>query len=515
MNLFRAAGTVSALTLVSRITGLVREQMVATLFGANAFTDAFQVAFRIPNMLRRLFAEGAFSQAFVPALSAERAGQGEEATRTLIDATATVLAWVLLLVCIVGVVAAPLLVLLMGSGLEGDACEAATSMTRWMFPYIGCMSMVALSAGILNTWKRFAIPAVTPVLLNLSVIAIGYGLHKQLGIKAMAVGVMVGGVLQLAVQVPALARLGMLPRIALGWARIRAAWQHEGVRRIMRNMGPALLGVGVAQISLIINTQIATHIAPGAATWISLADRLMEFPIALAGVALGVVLTPLLSAAKATEHGADFSDLLDWGLRLVLLLALPCMVALLVFAEPLTAVLYHYGAFKPSDVAQTARAVQGYGIGLLGLVAIKVLAPGFFARQDTRTPVRIAIVVLVITQCLNAVLVPQLGAAGLATAIGLGALINAGWLYVGLRRAGAYRPSAGGISFIARVAMAALAMGGLLWWVGQYWDWIGLGKLARVGGMALALSSAAALYFAVLLLLRVNLRALMRQRAKH
>jgi putative peptidoglycan lipid II flippase len=513
MNLLRAAGTVSALTLISRVTGLAREQMVAALFGANAMTDAFQVAFRIPNMLRRLFAEGAFSQAFVPTLAAERAAHGDEATRGLVNATATVLFWALLAVCLLGIAGAPLLVLMIGGGLGPEAHEAASTMTRWMFPYISCMSLVALSAGVLNTWQRFAVPAITPVLLNLSVIGIGWALHERLGILAMAVGVMVGGVLQLAVQGPALARLGMLPRIGFRASSVRAAWRHEGVRRILRNMAPALLGVGVAQLSLIINTQIATHIGPGAATWVTLADRLMEFPTALAGVALGVVLTPLLSAAKAKASDADFSALLDWGLRLVLLLALPCAVALLVFAQPLVAVLYHYGAFQAADVAQTARAVQGYGVGLMGIVAIKVLAPGFYARQDTRTPVKIALVVLVVTQLLNLALVPQLGAAGLAASIGLGALINAAWLWWGLRRCGAYQARAGWWGFALRVVLAVTAMGALLYVAQQQLPWLGLHKGERAAWMAGVLSAAALVYGVALTLLGVNLRALMRQRA--
>ena len=519
MNLLRAAGTVSLLTLLSRITGLLREVMTSTIFGATAMTDAFMVAFRIPNMLRRLFAEGAFSQAFVPALAAERAAKGDAATQTLIDATASVLAWAVLGVSLIGVLAAPLLVLAMGAGLQGQAHQAAVDMTRWMFPYIACMSLVALSAGILNTWKRFAVPAVTPVLLNLAVIGAGLGLSGPLGeagwppIYALALGVMVGGLLQLGVQIPALARLGLLPRFAWQPAQLRAAWAHSGVRRILGQMGPALLGVGVAQLSLLINTQIASHIGPGAVTWVSMADRLMEFPTALAGVALGVVLTPLLAAAKANNTGAEFSSLLDWGLRLVLLLALPCAVALLVFATPLTAVLFHYGKFLAADVAQTASAVQGYGIGLVGIVAIKVLAPGFYARQDVRTPVRIAIVVLVFTQLLNLGLVPWLGAAGLAASIGLGALLNAGWLWFGLRRVGAYRPAAGWVAYALRLGLAATAMGALQWLLASRLDWLSMAKLPRVGVMALALAGSALLYFGLLLLLRVDLRALLRRRA--
>lgn len=521
MNLLRTASVVSVFTLLSRITGLVREQMIAGLFGANAMTDAFQVAFRIPNMLRRLFAEGAFSQAFVPALAAARATDGDEATRGLIDAVATVLLWALLATCVIGVIGAPLLVWALGAGLPRDAHEAGVVMTRWMFPYIGCMSLVALSAGVLNTWRRFVVPAVTPLLLNLSSIAAGYGLAPVLeasgyrGIYALAIGVMVGGVLQLLLQVPALARLGLMPRFALSLGGLRRASAHEGVRRVLRQMGPALLGVGVAQLSLLINTQIAISVGEGAASWLTYADRLMEFPTALLGVALGVVLTPQLSASQATGDTGQYSSLLDWGLRLVLLLALPCAVALLVFAEPLVAVLYQRGAFRAVDVAQTAQAVMGYGVGLMGLVAIKVLAPGYYARLDTRTPVRIAVLVLVLTQVMNAIFVfwLKIGVVGLSLSIGLGAVLNAALLLIGLRRLGSYRPTPGWGLFLVRVVLACAAMGALQWWLAQRFDWVELGRheLVRAGWMAVSLGGSALLYFGVLLLSGLNLRQFVRK----
>ena len=447
MNLLKAASTVSLLTLVSRITGLVREQLIAASFGASAATDAFNVAFRIPNLFRRLFAEGAFSQAFVPLLAATRARDGDAATHDLINAVATVLAWALLLTCVLGVAAAPVMVWLMGSGLT--QFDDAVLMTRWMFPYIGFMSLVALSAGILNTWKRFAVPAVTPVLLNLSVIAAawwGAPWFKSIGIApvyALAGGVMLGGVLQLLAQVPALAAAGCLPRLGLLPASIARAWRHPGVGKVLRQMAPAVLGVSVAQISLLINTQIATHVAVGAVSWLTYADRLMEFPTALLGVALGVVLLPQLTAAQARQDQVTYSDMLDWGLRLVLLLALPCALALLLLPQALVAVLYHYGAFTAQDVAATVLALRGYGVGLLALVAIKVLAPAFYARHDVRTPVTIALGVLVATQLMNVVLVPTLGHAGLALSIGLAAWCNAWLLLAGLKRQGVYRPKPG------------------------------------------------------------------------
>jgi putative peptidoglycan lipid II flippase len=515
MNLLKAASTVSLLTLASRVTGLVREQLIAATFGASAATDAFNVAFRIPNLLRRLFAEGAFSQAFVPILAASREQEGDEATHRLIDAVATVLAWALLATCAVGVIAAPILVWLLASGLE--RFDNAVTMTRLMFPYIGFMSLVALAAGILNTWKRFAVPAVTPVLLNLAVIVaawLGVPWFRSLGIQpiyALAAGVMVGGVLQLAVQVPALSRLAMLPRVGLTPSSMAAAWRHPGVHRVLKQMAPALLGVSVAQISLLINTQIASHVGTGAVSWLTYADRLMEFPTALLGVALGVVLLPQLSATQARGDAAQYAALLDWGLRLVLLLALPCAVALLVFPQPLVAVLYHYGAFTPRDVAQTVMALMGYGVGLMGLIAVKILAPGFYARQDIRTPVKIAVVVLMAVQAMNLVFVPWLGHAGLALSIGLGALVNATWLFLGLRRRGAYTPSPGWGGFALRVLVATAALGGLLGWAARHIDWIGTAGPLRAALLAAVLAGAATLYFAVLFALGLRPRQFMRR----
>lgn len=507
MSLFKAASTVSLLTLVSRITGLVRELLIATTFGASALTDAFNVAFRIPNLFRRLFAEGAFSQAFVPVLAAAREQEGEAATRVLIDRVATVLLWVLLLTCVVGVAGAPVLVWAMASGLRqaeaGNAFEAAVLMTRWMFPYIGFMSLVALSAGILNTWRRFAVPAATPVLLNLAMIVaawLGGPWFARLGIHpiyALAMGVMAGGVLQLVVQIPALRRLGLLPRIGWTWRAMRAAWADPHTQRVARLMAPAILGVSVAQVSLLINTQIASHLAPGSVSWLSYADRLMEFPTALLGVALGVVLMPQLASARASNDVARYSGMLDWGLRLVVLLAVPSALALLVFAKPLVAVLYHYGAFSERDVQQTALALMGWGAGLLGVIAIKVLAPGYYASQDIRTPVRIAIVVLVLTQGLNALLVPWLQHAALSLSIGLGALVNALWLLVGLRQRGSYRPLPGWGRFVLQVLAASSLLVVFLLWAAMALDWTGLQAQPwqRVGWLGLVLVGAALLYF--------------------
>lgn len=520
VSLFKSASIVSGLTLVSRITGLMRELLIASAFGASATTDAFNVAFRIPNLFRRLFAEGAFSQAFVPVLAASHQNEGEAATRQLIDQVATLLLWALVLTCVIGVLGAPWLVWAMASGLrQAEGFDLAVVMTRWMFPYIAFMSLVALAAGVLNTWKRFAVPAATPVLLNVAMIAAAWWGAPWLAgqgvepVYALAGGVMLGGVLQLGVQVWALARLGLTPRVGLSPSTVRQAWRAEGPRRILRLMAPALLGVGVAQISLLINTQIASHLTPGSVSWLSYADRLMEFPTALLGVALGVVLMPQLSAAKAAQDDARYSDMLDWGLRLVLLLALPCALALAVFSQPLVATLYHYGAFSDHDVRQTTLALMGYGTGLLGLVAVKVLAPGYYASQDIRTPVRIAVVVLVITQLFNLALVPWLAHAGLALSIGLAALVNAVWLWRGLRQRGAYRPAPGWGRFCVQVLLASAVLTLWLIWAERHWDWTALRAVPwmRVGLMAGILGTSVLLYFGSLRLAGVNLRSLWRR----
>ncbi len=494
---------------------------MASMFGANVMTDAFNVAFRIPNLFRRLFAEGAFSQAFVPVLATHKAQQGDEETFRLVSDVTTVLFWILLVTCAVGVIGAPVLVWLLASGLRTTpgGMEAAVLMTRWMFPYIGFMSLVALSAGVLNTWRRYAVSALTPVLLNLSMIGaawLGAPVFARHGIEpiyAMVAGVMIGGVLQLAVQFPALARLGMFPRVGCSIEAFRRAFANEGVHRILKLMVPALLGVGVAQFSLMINTQIASYLAQGSVTWLFYADRLMEFPTALLGVALGVVLTAQLATAKAKGDLQKYSSMLDWGLRIVVLLSVPCAIGLLFFAQPLVATLFHHGKLTDGDVRQISIALQGYGVGLLGLVAVKVLAPGYYAVQDIRTPVKIAVAVLIVTQMLNLVLVPALAHAGLALSIGLGALMNASWLLIGLLRRGSYRPEPGWGRFLAQVTAAGVALAVFLWWGNQHFDWIALRARAlwRVGLLAALLIGSIVVYFGALWALRLNLRKILRR----
>ncbi|HVL10377.1 MAG TPA: murein biosynthesis integral membrane protein MurJ [Burkholderiaceae bacterium] len=502
MNLLKAVATISSLTMLSRITGLIRETLIARAFGASEFTDAFNVAFRIPNLLRRLFAEGAFSQAFVPILGEYRNRHGETAARELIDSVTVVMAWILVAVSLLGVIAAPLIVTLVATGFRGqenDAYLSAVFMTRVMFPYIGLISLVALASGILNTWRKFAVPAFTPVLLNLSFIVatLFVAPHLDTPIYAQAFAVLVGGVLQLALQVPALLRIGMLPRLSFHFL---AAWRNPGVRRILRQMLPATLAVSVAQISLIINTNIASRLEAGSVSWLTYADRLMEFPTALLGVALGTVLLPSLSKANAENNVAEYSGLLDWGLRLTCLLAAPAAVGLFVFGMPLTATLFHYGKFSALDVEMTRQALVFYGVGLLGLILIKILAPGFYARQDIRTPVKIALVVLVVTQLSNLLFVPQFQHAGLALSVSFGACVNALLLFIGLRLKGFYRPAPGWGLFTMQVLGAILLLAATLLWLAEHVNWLALRDqpLLRIALLGGCLGLSAVVYFGTL-----------------
>ena len=512
---------VSGLTLLSRITGLVRELLIAATFGASAMTDAFNVAFRIPNLFRRFFGEGAFSQAFVPVLAAAKAQQGDAATKVLIDRVATALAWALLLLSVLGVLGAGGMVWAMASGMQQDphGYAVAVVLTRWMFPYIAFMSLVALGAGVLNTYKRFAVPAATPVLLNICMIFaawLGAPWFKTIGLEpiyALAGGVLLGGMLQLFVQWLALKRLGLNPRLSWRWSALKQAWADAGTQNILILMGPALLGVGVAHLSMLINTQIASYLAPGSVSWITYADRLMEFPTAMLGVAMGVVLMPQLAMARASGDTARYSAMLDWGLRLVVLLAVPCALALLVFPKPLVAVLYHYGAMTDFDVQQVTRALMGWGVGLIGIVAIKVLAPGYFASQDTKTPVKVAVLVLVLTQLLNLLLVPIFAHAALTLSIGIGAMVNALWLLLGLLKRGSYKPEPGWGLFVLQVLAACVLLGLFLMWANSHFAWTALRaeSLKRIGLLASILAASGLIYFVALWAAGMKLRQFLRR----
>ena len=503
MNLFKALATVSSMTLVSRVLGFVRDTVIARAFGAGLATDAFFVAFKIPNLLRRLFAEGAFAQAFVPILAEYKNRRGEADTRLLVDHVAGLLALALFVVSVLGVLAAPFIVQLSAPGFAADAqkFELTTALLRVTFPYIFFISLVSLAGGILNTYSRFSVPALTPALLNISFIVFALWLAPYFDppVQALAWAVFCGGVLQLAFQVPHLWRLGLLPRFRLDFG-------DEGVWRVVRQMGPAVFGVSISQISLLINIIFASFLVSGSVSWLYYADRLMEFPTGLLGVALGTVLLPSLAKHHADAAPDEYARLLDWGLRLTLMLALPAAVALAILAVPLITTLFQYGEFSAHDVQMTRQALVAYSVGLLGLILVKVLAPGFYARQNIRTPVKIALLALAATQAMNFAFVVPLQHAGLALAIGLGACLNAGLLYRQLRVHGIYTPQPGWLAFLSRIAVAIAVMAACLWFsAGGDGAWLAAGAAVRVGWLVAVVLAGAGGYFLTLWLLGFRL----------
>ena len=484
MNLLRALATVSSMTLLSRILGYVRDFFIARVFGAGLATDAFFVALRIPNLMRRLFAEGAFSQAFVPILAEVRNRESPEVTRALVDCVSTALFLALLAAAAVGIALAPLVVYLSAPGFaaEPGKFELTVAMLRITFPYIVFISLVALAAGVLNTWSRFAVPAFTPALLNVSFIvgAAFFADRFDPPVLVLAWAVFIGGLLQLALQIPFLWKIGMLPR----W---RLDLRHPGVMRVLKLMAPAVFGVSVSQISLLINTIFASFLVTGSVSWLYYADRLMEFPAGVLGAALGTILLPSLSKHHAGGASAQYSRLLDWGLRVTLLLALPAAAALAVLAMPLIATLFHYGRFSAEDAWMTREALVAYSLGLVGMILVKILAPGFYARQNVVTPVKIGLVTLAATQLMNLAFIGPLKHAGLALAIGLGACLNAALLYRYLRKQQIYSPQPGWPVFVLKVGASVVAMAAALGmvmapaavWLAAEWQWK-LGSLASL-----------------------------------
>ncbi len=499
------------MTLLSRILGFIRDAAVAHAFGAGGLTDAFFVAFRIPNLLRRLFAEGAFSQAFVPILAATRSHQGADAARHLVNHVASALLLALLLTTVLGIVFAPQVVWLSAPGFaqQPEKFLVTTQLLRITFPYILFIALVSLSAGVLNTWGQFWVPAFTPVLLNLSfiffaLVAAPWFAHP---VMALAWGAFVGGVLQLAFQWPFLRRIRMLPR-----------WQWNpsdpGLRRILTLMLPALLGVSVGQISLLISTMFASYLPTGSVSWLFYADRLMEFPSGLLGAALGTILLPSLVRHHAAGEYEGYSALLDWGLRLTFLLTLPAALALGIAGVPLISTLFLRGAFGAQDVWMVRQALLAYSVGLTGLIAVKILAPGFYARQNIKTPVKIALLVLACTQLMNLLFMTLLQHAGLALATALGACLNATLLFLGLRRQGLYHPQPGWPRFLGQLGIALIVLATLLWWLtGDENSWLRASNLMRLGRLSVLMASAVVGYFGTLWLLGFRLRDFSRRGA--
>jgi len=501
MNLLKALAKVGSMTFVSRILGFVRDTLIARVFGAGMLSDAFIVAFKIPNLLRRISAEGAFSQAFVPILAEYKSQRSFDETHNLINRVATWLGLILVVVTLLGMLAAPWIVALIAPGFTSDLpkMQLTIELLRITFPYIFFISLVSMAGGVLNTYNKFGIPAFTPVWLNVSMIAavLFFADYFAEPIKVLAWAVFFGGLLQLIFQIPFLKQIGLLPKLDLHAG-------DDGVWRILKLMGPAVLGVSVAQISMITNTIFASFLKTGSVSWLYYADRLMEFPTGVLGVALGTILLPSLSKAYAGKDESEYSQLLDWGLRLTFILAAPAAVALAVLATPLVTALFHYGKFTPIDVVMTQQALVAYSVGLLGLILVKILAPGFYARQNIKTPVKIAVFTLVITQLMNAffIFVLPLQHAGLALAIGLGACINASLLYYHLRQHNIFQPQSGWTIFLLKLLAALGVMGVTLYFaMGDTGAWLHYGLVKRLIYLAGLVVLGGVSYFATLMLL--------------
>jgi putative peptidoglycan lipid II flippase len=499
--LLKSLSTVGGHTLLSRILGFVRDLVFAHVFGANAYTDAFFVAFKIPNFLRRLFAEGAFATAFVPVLTEYRTQRDFRELKDFVDHIAGTLGLVLLVVSLIGVVAAPLIVSLFAFGWvmggETEKLALATEMLRLTFPYLFFISLTAFAGGVLNTHDRFAVPAFTPVLLNLVLIGAALWLapHFDQGIVALAWGVLVAGITQFVFQIPFLAQLRLVPRP-------RPGFHDPGVRRVLKLMVPAMFAVSVTQINLMLDTVLASFLQTGSISWLYYSDRLMEFPLGILGVALSTVILPRLSRRQAENDSERFSAELDWGLRVALVFGVPAAIGLAVLAAPMIATLFQSDVFDAHDVAMAQRSLVAYALGIQAFILIKVLAPGFYACQDTRTPVRIGIIAMAANMVFNLLLIYPLQHAGLALATSLAAYLNALLLLRALRGQQIYRPATGWAILLIRVIGAGILMGALLWWLAPPTaEWTVAARADRVVWLLGLVVAGAVGYFAALLVL--------------
>jgi putative peptidoglycan lipid II flippase len=510
-SLARSTSTVGVMTLLSRVLGFLRDVIFAVVFGAGVGMDAFLVAFKIPNFMRRLFAEGAFAQSFVPVLSATKSKDTGRDVQHLIDVVAGTLGLILVGITVVGVIAAPLLIYLFAPGFahQPEQFELAVGLLRLTFPYLLFISLTALAGGILNTYGRFSIPAFTPVLLNVCLIgaAIGLAPYFPRPEMALAVGVLIAGIVQLAFQVPFLLQIDRLPRPRWGWS-------EPQVRRILSLMLPILFGSSVAQLNLLLDTVIASLLAAGSVSWLYYADRLMEFPLGVFSIAIATVILPSLSARHASQSSREFSDTLDWALRLLMVVGLPAMVGMFVLAGPLVTTLFNYHSFDGHDALMSQYALMAYALGFMGFSLVKVLVTGFFSREDSRTPVRCGVISLIGAMIMNLSFVGVFTLmgwpaphAGLALATSLGAFINAGLLYRYLRKADVYRPSAAWRRLMLQVTAGCIAMGGVLWiGAADLPVWVARGVVARVEWLLIWIGAGIGVYFLVLALLGVRPR---------
>jgi len=505
-KLFKSTAIVSVMTLFSRISGLVRDVVMANILGPGALSDAFVVAFRIPNFLRRIFAEGAFSQAFVPVF-AELTERNTDEAKQFVNTTASILACVTFFLTVLGIVFASEIVSILAPGFKNEPEKFATTVNslQLMFPYLFCISLVAMSAGVLNTYNRFAVPAVTPVLLNVCLITAMLVLTPMLdhAAQALAVGVLVAGFLQLFFQIPSLVKEGYFPSFHLDL-------QNPSVRRVFTLMLPTIFSVSVVQINMFVSMVLASRLETGSVSWLYYSDRLMEFPVGVFGIALATVVLPSLSKKHAKGSSESFSAMLDWALRWVMVIAIPASLGLYLLATPLLATIFQHGEFSIRDVEMSALALRAIAVGVSGFIFIKVLAPGFFAQQDTKTPVKIAVVAVVVNIALSYVFVQTMAHVGLALAISISAWVNALLLLCILVKRKSYRPASGWLWFTLRVAIAVCVMAGCIlalnatpevWFERSFWQ--------RVSALSVLIGAALISYFLSLLVLGVRPKQLL------
>lgn len=507
----RILASISSLTLLSRILGFVRDMLMARIFGASMANEAFVIAYRLPNLLRRMFAEGAFSQAFVPIFSEYKSRRGHDETKLLVDHVTSWLAVILFVITLIGIIAAPWLVYVTAPGFAAvpDKFNLTVELLRITSPYIFFISLVAVAAGILNTYNKYWVSAFAPVLLNLSFIITMLWLlpYFERPIVALAWAVFFGGVIQLAFQLPFLKKIGMLPSLRLSFG-------DPGVWRVLKQMGPAIFGVSISQISLVINTILASFMVTGSISWLFYADRLMEIPAGLLGVAISTILLTSLSKYHAEKNTAEYSKMLDWGLRMTIMLTLPAALSLGLIAVPLLATFFQGGQFAAHDVLMTRNALVGYSVGLIGILLVKVLAPAFYARQDIRTPVKIGVLTLIATQVMNAMFIPWFQHAGLALATGLGSCLNSAILFYLLRRHDVFQPEPGWGRFFLKICAALLVLGVTLWLaMGVESAWLNTRGWPRVWHLSWMVGLGVAVYFAMLYLLGFRLRDFSRRAA--
>jgi len=498
-RLFKSTLIVSSMTAISRVFGLIRDVVIATFFGPGVGVDAFIVAFRIPNFLRRLFAEGGFSQAFVPILSEYKAQRSHAEVKALVDQTTATLSIVLFIVSIIGVLLAPIFIYVFAPGFSEDSAKQllAGDMLRVTFPYILFISLTAMAGGILNTYENFAVPAFTPVLLNLSMIGCAIWLAPLLPepIVALAWGVFLAGIVQLLFQFPFLMQLNLFP--TPGFNR-----DNEGVRRILKLMLPTLFAVSITQINLLVDTIIASFLETGSISWLYFSDRLVEFPMGVFGVALATVILPSLSRQHVSGDQKAYFETMDWALRMVFLIAIPAALGLALLAGPMLTTMFQYNEFSTYDVEMAARSLMAYSVGLPTFIFIKILASGFFSRQDTKTPVKIGVVAMISNVVLNLLLVGPLQHAGLALATSLSAFINAGLLYYFLQKEGHYRPLAGWPGYLLKLVLAVVGMTlFLLVLPPDLLVWLDWGVLQRAMNLLLWVVAGMSAYFIILLLI--------------